>query len=101
MVDRGFLIEETCQKNQWTMMRPPFLKEQPAFSKNGAIITAEIAKARVHVERLNQRLKILDILGTKAPSKVVPILEDIFRLCCVTINLSLPIISDKHFVQDS
>ena len=49
------------------LIRPSFLKDKVQFSENDAVENADIASARVHVERLNQRLKVFEILGIKCP----------------------------------
>ncbi|XP_014238335.1 uncharacterized protein LOC106660038 [Trichogramma pretiosum] len=58
MVDCGFLIEELYQKNQ----------------------TPKVAKARVRVERSNQRIKAFEVLGSTMPSNLVPFAEDIMTV---------------------
>lgn len=87
MVDRGFLINEVCEVNRWKCVRPPFLKDKKQFSKEESILTAKIAKARVHIERSNQRIKTFKILGSIMPMALVPIIEDIFIIICATINV--------------
>ncbi|XP_058810345.1 uncharacterized protein LOC131675394 [Phymastichus coffea] len=52
MVDKGFLIEATCQKNGWKLYRPAYLRDKQ-FSKLDADNCCDIAKARVHIERSN------------------------------------------------
>ncbi|XP_011702390.1 PREDICTED: uncharacterized protein LOC105458621 [Wasmannia auropunctata] len=99
MVDRGFLIDEVCQINRWKCVRPPFLKDKNQFSKEESILTAKIAKARVHVERSNQCIKTFKILGSVMPVALVPILEDIFIIIFATINMSSPILSDSKFMK--
>ncbi|XP_066595420.1 LOW QUALITY PROTEIN: uncharacterized protein [Prorops nasuta] len=54
MVDRGFLINELCQKNRWKCVRPPFLQDKKQFSQGESIATSKIAAARFHVECVNQ-----------------------------------------------
>lgn len=99
MVDRGFLIDEVCELNQWKCIRPPFLKEKKQFTKEESLITAKIATARVHVERSNQRIKTFKILGSVMPATLVPLAEEIFIVICGTINMSAPIISDDKFMN--
>lgn len=98
MVDRGFLIDEICEKNNLKCVRPPFLKGKKQFSKSDSILTANIAKARVHVERSNQRIKNFKIVGDTMPSNLVPLVEEIFSVICGIGNLSSPIIKDDKFI---
>jgi len=99
MTDRGFLIEELCARNNWKLIRPPFMKDKKQLSKNEAILTSKIAKARVHVERSNQRIKAFAVLGGTMSVKLIPILDEIFTVVCGTVNLSSPIFKDDKFMK--
>ncbi|KAL7295071.1 hypothetical protein TKK_0011539 [Trichogramma kaykai] len=101
MVDRGFLIEEICEKNQWKCLKPPYLKGQKQFSSANAIYSHGVAKARVHVKRSNQRIKNFAVLGGVMPSCLVPFAEDIMTVVCGIVNLSSPIMSDDKFFESS
>ncbi|KAF0756420.1 Uncharacterized protein FWK35_00015347, partial [Aphis craccivora] len=65
MVDRGFRIDDICNEKGVTLIRPPFLRGKSQFTKTEALLTKEIASARVHIERVNQRLKTFKILQNK------------------------------------
>lgn len=67
MVDRGFLIDEECMQRRIQLIRPPFLKNQQQLSEEEALQNREIACARVHIERMNQRIKQFKILNNKFP----------------------------------
>ncbi|KAJ8680763.1 hypothetical protein QAD02_016550 [Eretmocerus hayati] len=101
MVDKGFLIHEICEMKKLCLIRPPFLtkKNNRKFSAKESILKASIAKARVHVERFNQRIKVFDMLGGVYPIKLVPIIGEVFNVVCGTVNLSSPIIDDDKFMQ--
>ncbi|XP_018404574.1 PREDICTED: uncharacterized protein LOC108781159 [Cyphomyrmex costatus] len=99
MVDRGFLIDDMCQINGWKCIRPPFLKNKKQFTKSEAILTSKIACARVHIERSNQRIKAFQIVGSRLPVNLVPLLEEIFTVICATFNLNSPILKDVTFIQ--
>lgn len=100
MVDRGFLIDDICEFNKLRVIRPPFLKGKKQFTKSEAVVTADIAKARVHIERSNQRIKNFRILSDTLPSHLIPMIDDIFIIICGTVNLSSPILDDSKFMQD-
>jgi len=97
MTDKGFLIDDVCFKHNVKLIRPPFLSKKVQFSKEEAILNAKIARARVHIERSNQRLKEFSILSTKVPSYLVPRIEQIFTIICAVVNLSSPILKDDKF----
>lgn len=100
MTDRGFTLDEFCQKNDVKLISPPFLKDRKQFSKVEAMNGRRIAKARVHVERSNQRIKNFEILSSKMPIGLVHKVEKIFTIICAVVNLSQPILKDEKFVQD-
>lgn len=100
MTDRGFLIEEICARNNWKLIRPPFMKDKNQLSKDEAILTSKIAKARVHVERSNQRMKAFAILGETMSVKLVPELHKMLTVVCATVNLSSPIFKDDKFMKN-
>ncbi|KAJ8679723.1 hypothetical protein QAD02_015510 [Eretmocerus hayati] len=103
MVDKGFLIDEMCEMHRLCLIRPPFLtkKNNRKFSAKESILTASIAKARVHVERFNQRIKVFDMLGGVYPISLLPIIGEVFNLVCGTVNLSSPIIDDEKFMKSA
>ncbi|KAL7294745.1 hypothetical protein TKK_0011875 [Trichogramma kaykai] len=100
MVDRGFLIDGPYETNQIHCCRPPFLKQSAQFSQTGTVNGNKIACARVHVERANQRIKRFQALGGTMPSCLLPLVDDIYTVVCVIVNLSSPILSDDKFVNN-
>ncbi|KAJ8671681.1 hypothetical protein QAD02_002940 [Eretmocerus hayati] len=100
MVDKGFLIDVPYQMKKLCLIRTPFLtkKNNRKFSATEAILTASIAKARVYVERFNQRMKVFDILGGVYPISFVPIIGEVLDVVYGTVNLSSPTIDDDKFM---
>lgn len=99
MVDEGFLIDEVCIKNDIKLLRPPFLRDKRQFSHEEALLTASIARARVHIERSNQRLKNFKVLGGKMPNDLLSEVEEIFTIISAIVNLSAPILKDDKFMS--
>lgn len=97
MVDRGFLIDEICLQNGMKLIRPPFMRNKKQMSLQEAEQNAFIARARVHIERVNQRIKIFKILCNVLPWNLVHKIEEIMTICCAIVNLSSPIFSDDNF----
>ncbi|XP_072395004.1 uncharacterized protein [Diabrotica undecimpunctata] len=97
MVDKGFLIEDECLQNKIRLIRPPFLGKTKQFSAEDALSTAEIAAARVHVERTIQRMKIFKILKGRINLYMVPYMDSIVNIIAGIVNLSTPILTvDKY-----
>ena len=60
-----------CCDYQVKLIRPPFLRDEVQFSADNATENADIASARVYLERPNQRLKVFQILGSKMSSCLI------------------------------
>jgi hypothetical protein len=67
MVDKGFLINNLAERHFVKVIQPPFLRKQKQFSKSDALSNQKIAKARVHIERVNQRIQIFGIFKKPLP----------------------------------
>lgn len=99
MVDKGFLIDNICLQNGIKLIRPTFLRKKTRFSKEEALLNVKIAKARVHIERTNQRLKTFKILSDKMPQGLISKVEQIFLIISAIVNLSSSIFKDDKFVS--
>ena len=56
MVDKGFTVAELLLPKQATLFIPPFLGSRSQFTTEELILNKRIAKARIYVERYNERL---------------------------------------------
>ncbi|XP_076621599.1 uncharacterized protein LOC143342003 [Colletes latitarsis] len=97
MIDRRFTIDKLCKDNDIKLICPPFLREKTQLSKEEALFGTEIAKARVHIEQSNQRLKTFKILSYRMSSGLVKKDEQIFTIICDFVNLSSPILKHDKF----
>ncbi|KAJ8914038.1 hypothetical protein NQ315_017557 [Exocentrus adspersus] len=68
-----------------------------AIFEQKAKINALIAKARVHIERVNQKIKVFKILNSTVDWSLVGILDHIMLVVCAICNLFSPILSDEEF----
>ncbi|XP_066920117.1 uncharacterized protein [Clytia hemisphaerica] len=57
LVDKGFTVQHLLLPKQATNYIPPFLGQREKFTKEEVLLCKRIAKARIHVERFNERLK--------------------------------------------
>lgn len=97
MVDKGFDIEFDCTENHVKLVIPPFRKKNQQFSSQDVYRNKNIAKARVHIERKIQRIKIFAILKHKVSWKLVPYIDAIVRTIAILSNMQNPILSDEKF----
>lgn len=97
LADKGFpeikTILDTNGRNVILVM-PPFLEKKSEFSKEETEETYTVAKVRIHVERIMQRLRTYHILN-KIPEHLFDCIDDIIHMCCVLVNLQPPIFADK------
>ena len=97
MVDKGFLVNDECAERRIKLIRPPFLRSQKQLPEKESIENKDIACARVHIERMNQRIKQFDILNHKLHWYFANYIDDIFIICCGLANLGTPILADDKF----
>lgn len=73
LVDRGFTIQDLVNPLQAYIQIPAFLKGRGNLSAAEELSTRKITKARVHVERFNQRLKQFKLVGRTIPLSLAPL----------------------------
>ena len=56
---------------------PPFLRKKTTFTKEETIQTKIIARARIHIERFNERIKIFRIICGIVPLSLASLLSQI------------------------
>lgn len=98
MVDKGFYIDQACSEAFLQLIRPPFLKRTAKqFTREEALRTRDIARARVHVERSIQRIKQFRVLRNVIPWRLLPQIDRIMTVVAALTNLSQPILAlDKY-----
>lgn len=67
LADRGFTVGELLNPPQVELKIPSFLKGRKSLSAAEELSTHRIAKARIHVERFNERQKQFKLIGRKIP----------------------------------
>lgn len=68
------------------------------MSREDALKNAEIARARVHVERVIQRLRQYELLRGPVPWALAPYFQDILTVCVGLTNLGPPVINIDKFM---
>lgn len=58
MFNKGFLIGNIIEAEGIQIIQPPFLNKKNQFSHQEALLNAKIARARIHIERTYQRIKV-------------------------------------------
>lgn len=87
MADRGFLIDEAIAAKNAILIRPAFTRGQKQMPIRSIEDSRQQSTLRIHIERLNERLKNFDILNTKMPLVMVPHADSILTICAAICNL--------------
>lgn len=98
LADKGFPeIKATIDQSGKRIMlvMPPFLEKNNEFTTKETEETYHVARLRIHVERIMQRLRLHSILD-KLTENLFHCVDDILHICCVLVNLQPPIISNKE-----
>lgn len=96
MVDKGVSIESECSTKCIKLHMPPFMKGDKLTPQEASRNEA-IARARVHVERAIQRIKIFGIFSSTINLSMLGNINDIMTVVCGIVNLSPPILNDDKF----
>ena len=91
--DKGFLIQDIVPHG--VCVNIPCFLNNGTFTESEAKATKAIAKARIHVERTNARLKDCKILSP-IPSYLRCYADILFQLCAALVNLQLM----SHTIED-
>ncbi|XP_024884815.1 uncharacterized protein LOC112462951 isoform X2 [Temnothorax curvispinosus] len=95
LADKGFPgIQTVIDENGKgaLIVMPPFLRD-PQFSAEDVERTYKVAKVRIHIERIMQRLRIYKILD-KFSIDMLPHADNIVFMCGVLVNVQPPIIKN-------
>ncbi len=91
LADRGFTIEDLVREKGAKLIVPPFLKGRKQFTQDEVQETKIIAKARIHIERFNERLKKFKFLQGVVPHYHNPYLSQAVYICSCLVNFSAPL----------
>lgn len=99
MVDKGFLIDDICNDSFIEIVRPPFLKSSARQLSKGEVKSCrKISSSRVHVERMNQRIKLFKLLQVgKIPWSICGLTDKIMIIASGISNLSAGILADDKY----
>lgn len=91
LVDRGFTIQDLLNPLQASVKIPAFLKGRDSLSVAEELATRKIAKARIHVERFNERLKQFRLVGRIIPLSLAPLATQMVVVACGIVNFQTPL----------
>ena len=86
MADHGFTVQHLLNPLNAQLKIPSFLKGRENLSAAEELESRKIAKARIHVERFNERLKQFCLIGKKIPLSLSPIATQMVVVGCGLVN---------------
>jgi hypothetical protein len=86
LVDKGFKIQHLLLEKQATIFIPPFLGKREKFTAEEIMLTKRIAKARIHIERFNERLKKFRMIDCVIPQSLTPIASQLVFVASCLVN---------------
>ena len=89
--DKGFTIHDLLAKKGATLVLPPFRRNQAEFTPEQLAMTKIVARARIHIERYNARVKDFRLLDGKIPQTLLPLLSQIVFVVCCLVNFQEPL----------
>jgi hypothetical protein len=92
LADRGFNIDDLCTEKEVSLVIPPFRQGKEAFSNEELLKTKLIARARVHVERFNERIKNFKLLQGVIPLNLMPLFSQIVYITCCLVLFQEPLV---------
>jgi hypothetical protein len=93
MSDRGFNLGPELKKLGVELVIPDFKgRGRTQMTKKELESSEHIAKARIHIERVIQRIRTFHILSKTARLSSKDILEQTFTVCSYLTNFQMPII---------
>ncbi|XP_044585989.1 uncharacterized protein LOC123266026 [Cotesia glomerata] len=94
LADKGFpQIQTKVQEKNAILVMPPFCNKNQ-FTPEEVDETYNIASVRIHIERVNQRIKDFNILS-KVPVSLLPHVDEIVFVICAIINIQKPLFKQE------
>ena len=94
LADRGFTVREELLVRGAELVMPPAAKGKSQMTSSDIAKTKKIANARIHVERVIQRLKKFRFLSQVIPITLLATLNDAVVVCAAITNMQGPIVKD-------
>eukprot|EP00112_Aurelia_sp_Birch-Aquarium-sp1_P010874 Seg2301.6 transcript_id=Seg2301.6/GoldUCD/mRNA.D3Y31 product="THAP domain-containing protein 2" protein_id=Seg2301.6/GoldUCD/D3Y31 len=92
MADRGFKIKTDLAMVRCTLCIPPSAAKGVQMTEGDVKETSQIANVRIFVEQAIKRMKDYRILKTELSLLLLPICDDIVKVCCSLCNLKEPLV---------
>jgi hypothetical protein len=92
MADKGFTIKKILEEKGATLNIPDFLRKKKQFSVSEIENTEQIAQLRIHVERMNRRIKENHLIDTPIPLSLTGSVNQLWTVACLMANFNGPLV---------
>ena len=92
MVDRGFQVRDLLLEKGADIVIPPSLAGRDHLTPQEEALTRNIAKKRIHVERVIERMKKFKILKKTVQLNILPTFSQIVFIVACLVNFQKPIV---------
>ena len=93
MADKGFTIQGELLEKGVELIIPPFARKGQGFSDENSKLNRDVAHARIHIERVINRVRDYRILSSgPVPISTFDLIGPIVNVCCALTNLKPSII---------
>ena len=89
LADRGFTVQDLLNPLQADLKIPSFLKGRSSLSATEELSIRKIVKARIHVERFNERVKQFRIVGKKIPLCLAQLATQMVVVACGLVHFQV------------
>lgn len=86
MVDKGFGIDDLVPCKVYRLPYLTFLTQKAQLSHNEVLVTQDIAQLRIHMERINRRIKENKLFDTSIPLIIAGCINQLFAVACLLTN---------------
>ena len=87
MADKGFKIEGELLEKGVELIIPPFAEKGKRFSLEKSERNRDIAHARIHIERVINRVRDYRILSGPTPITELDLIGPMVKVCCILTNM--------------
>ena len=92
MVDRGFQVRDLLLEKGADIVIPSSLAGRDHLTPQEEALTRNIAKKRIHVERVIERMKKLKILKKTVQLNILPTFSQMVFIVACLVNFQKPIV---------
>ena len=92
MADKGFTLQKILAERGVTLNIPEFLSNKRQFTMSEIEHTEQVAKLRIHIERMNRRIKECNLFDTPIPLALARSINQLWTVACLLALFKGPLV---------